>query len=100
MESYFLLLNYKLYTIYTYSLSLSVFFPLSHFYSLSESYVGQQQEAGKEQSHGQVTVLSTELPTYERNLSFYITMGTKYNFIIIFKWQPQIENSFLFRLGA
>lgn len=75
-----------------------MFFPLSHFYSLSESYVGQQQEAGKEQSHGQITVLSTELPTYERNLS-YITMGPKYNFII-FKWQLQIENSFLFRLGA
>lgn len=67
-----------------------MFFPLSHFYLLSESYVGQQQEARKEQSQGQVTVLSTELPTYERKLSLYIKMGTKYNFIIsIFKWQSQ-----------
>ena len=78
-----------------------MFFPLSHFYSLSESYVGQQQEARKEQSQGQVTVLSTELPTYERKLSLYIKMGTKYNFIIsIFKWQPQTANSFIFKLGA
>lgn len=78
-----------------------MFFPLSHSYLLSESYVGQRQEARKEQSQGQVTVLSTELPTYERKLSLYIKMGTKYNFIIsILEWQPQTENSFLFKLGA
>lgn len=80
MKSYFLLLNYKLCTGYTYSLSPSVFFLLSHFYLLSEFYVGQQQEARKEQNQWQATVWSTELPKYERNTSLHIKMGTKYNF--------------------